>query len=297
MLFSELGIGPPSSNLHYIRTENESRQQRFNPDLLDLIPPEQLDATLAGGAHPYEFEHESYWRQVCARAGVNGDGSRFDPLPAPAENADKPVDAAEDKAVAENGNGKAVDGTEPEVAVIEPAPSGTDVTSSPEAATPASPPAPAAASETTPAAEAAGTETSQEEEAGAGTQPQAGAELAPQSQLDPDPASAPAGGASKAEAADSGEAPGAVDPERLRELRQQAIGCVFLFIILRYGGSASPARVLRPCSRCCFSTGSTSRRRRIWRGTGRKRNDEELPALSETLRDVFCMYVCCRHDT
>lgn len=212
-------------------------KMRFNPDLLDLIPAEQLDATLAGGAHPYEFEHETYWRQVCVRAGVNGDGSRFDPLPAieaAAAAAGKPVDAAE--AVTENGNatangnGKAVDGagTEPEVAVavIEPAPSGTDVTSSPGAATPASPPV--AASETRaaePAAAAAGTETSQEEEAGAGTQPRAGAEPAPQSQLDPDPASAPAGGASQAEPAEPVEAaPGAVDPERLRELRQQAIG-------------------------------------------------------------------------
>lgn len=36
---------------------------RFNPDLLTLIPAEQLDATL-GGKFPYEFEPISYWDQI-----------------------------------------------------------------------------------------------------------------------------------------------------------------------------------------------------------------------------------------
>jgi len=53
--------------------------QRFNPDLLQLIPAEQLDASLQGGLYPHEFEHETYWSQICAHAGVRGDGSRFLP--------------------------------------------------------------------------------------------------------------------------------------------------------------------------------------------------------------------------
>jgi hypothetical protein len=38
-----------------------------------------LDAELEGGLYPYEFDHETYWRQLCAHAGVRGDGSRFVP--------------------------------------------------------------------------------------------------------------------------------------------------------------------------------------------------------------------------
>ena len=53
--------------------------QRFNPDLLQLIPAEQLDASLEGGLYPHEFEHETYWSQMCAHAGVRGDGTRFIP--------------------------------------------------------------------------------------------------------------------------------------------------------------------------------------------------------------------------
>lgn len=36
---------------------------RFNPDLLELIPKEQLDADF-GGSFEFEFEKESYWKQV-----------------------------------------------------------------------------------------------------------------------------------------------------------------------------------------------------------------------------------------
>jgi hypothetical protein len=36
---------------------------RFNPDLLELISKEQLDADF-GGDHDYEFEPVSYWDQI-----------------------------------------------------------------------------------------------------------------------------------------------------------------------------------------------------------------------------------------
>lgn len=36
---------------------------RFNPDLLELIPKEQLDVEF-GGEYEYEFEKESYWKQI-----------------------------------------------------------------------------------------------------------------------------------------------------------------------------------------------------------------------------------------
>ena len=38
-------------------------QIRFNPDLLELIPADQLDAVF-GGTFEYEFEPESYWSQI-----------------------------------------------------------------------------------------------------------------------------------------------------------------------------------------------------------------------------------------
>lgn len=36
---------------------------RFNPDLLELIPQEQLEADF-GGDYAYEFEPVSYWDQI-----------------------------------------------------------------------------------------------------------------------------------------------------------------------------------------------------------------------------------------
>jgi len=36
---------------------------RFNPDLLELVPKEQLDADF-GGEYEFEFDAESYWQQV-----------------------------------------------------------------------------------------------------------------------------------------------------------------------------------------------------------------------------------------
>ena len=38
-------------------------QIRFNPDLLELVPADQLDAVF-GGTFEYEFEPESYWSQI-----------------------------------------------------------------------------------------------------------------------------------------------------------------------------------------------------------------------------------------
>jgi hypothetical protein len=40
---------------------------RFNPDLLALIPVEQLEAEF-GGKYEYKFEAESYWEQICRSA-------------------------------------------------------------------------------------------------------------------------------------------------------------------------------------------------------------------------------------
>jgi hypothetical protein len=36
---------------------------RFNPDLLELVPKEQLDTDF-GGDYEFEFEPESYWQQI-----------------------------------------------------------------------------------------------------------------------------------------------------------------------------------------------------------------------------------------
>jgi hypothetical protein len=36
---------------------------RFNPDLLELIPKEHLDADFGGG-YDYEFEPVSFWDQI-----------------------------------------------------------------------------------------------------------------------------------------------------------------------------------------------------------------------------------------
>ena len=38
-------------------------QMRFNPDLSELIPKEQLDADF-GGEYEFEFEPETYWEQI-----------------------------------------------------------------------------------------------------------------------------------------------------------------------------------------------------------------------------------------
>jgi len=38
-------------------------KMRFNPDLFELVPREQLDADF-GGDYEYEFDHETYWNQI-----------------------------------------------------------------------------------------------------------------------------------------------------------------------------------------------------------------------------------------
>ena len=38
-------------------------KMRFNPDLFELVPREQLDADF-GGDYQFEFDHEVYWNQL-----------------------------------------------------------------------------------------------------------------------------------------------------------------------------------------------------------------------------------------
>ena len=38
-------------------------KMRFNPDLFELVPREQLDADF-GGDYAFEFDHEAYWNQL-----------------------------------------------------------------------------------------------------------------------------------------------------------------------------------------------------------------------------------------
>ncbi|KAF8336292.1 CRAL/TRIO domain-containing protein [Cantharellus anzutake] len=54
-------------------------KQKFNPNLLDLFPANQLDASLPGGEYQYEYDHEIYWSMLCKRCGVRPDGSRCEP--------------------------------------------------------------------------------------------------------------------------------------------------------------------------------------------------------------------------
>jgi len=58
-------------------------KMRFNPDLFELVPREQLDADF-GGEYEYEFEPESYWDQLIEACGIAPDGTRIaETLPAP----------------------------------------------------------------------------------------------------------------------------------------------------------------------------------------------------------------------
>ncbi|KZP10091.1 CRAL/TRIO domain-containing protein [Athelia psychrophila] len=50
-------------------------KMRFNPNLLELIPKEQLDADFGGDYH-FEFEKDSYWQQVVEFCGIAADGTR-----------------------------------------------------------------------------------------------------------------------------------------------------------------------------------------------------------------------------
>lgn len=58
----------PHLNVNILKNTNYHRailfyQMRFNPDLLELIPREQLDADF-GGDYVFKFESESYWKQI-----------------------------------------------------------------------------------------------------------------------------------------------------------------------------------------------------------------------------------------
>jgi len=71
---------------------------RFNPDLDELIPKEQLEADL-GGDYDYEFDHESYWQQILSACGIAPDGTRIqkptDTISVPAVVAEKPEPLSE----------------------------------------------------------------------------------------------------------------------------------------------------------------------------------------------------------
>lgn len=51
-------------------------KMRFNPDLLELIPKEHLDADF-GGEYEYEFEPVSYWEQIVSKCHIAPDGTRL----------------------------------------------------------------------------------------------------------------------------------------------------------------------------------------------------------------------------
>ena len=48
----------------------------FNPDLSELIPQSQLDSEF-GGEYAFEFDHESYWKQIVEHCGIADDGTRL----------------------------------------------------------------------------------------------------------------------------------------------------------------------------------------------------------------------------
>ncbi|EMD32668.1 hypothetical protein CERSUDRAFT_87973 [Gelatoporia subvermispora B] len=52
-------------------------KMRFNPDLLELIPKEQLDADF-GGEYEFEYDFEKYWEQVVSFCGIAPDGTRIE---------------------------------------------------------------------------------------------------------------------------------------------------------------------------------------------------------------------------
>jgi len=51
-------------------------KMRFNPDLLELIPKEHLDADF-GGDYEYDFEPDSYWKQIVSKCRIAPDGTRL----------------------------------------------------------------------------------------------------------------------------------------------------------------------------------------------------------------------------
>ncbi|KAG2107058.1 CRAL TRIO domain-containing protein [Suillus discolor] len=52
-------------------------KMRFNPDLLELIPKSQLDSEF-GGDFDFEFDHETYWKEIVDFCGIAEDGTRLE---------------------------------------------------------------------------------------------------------------------------------------------------------------------------------------------------------------------------
>lgn len=51
-------------------------KMRFNPDVTELIPRSHLDSEF-GGDYEYEFDYESYWKQIVDHCGIAPDGTRL----------------------------------------------------------------------------------------------------------------------------------------------------------------------------------------------------------------------------
>ncbi|EIW87256.1 CRAL TRIO domain-containing protein [Coniophora puteana RWD-64-598 SS2] len=51
-------------------------KMRFNPDLVELIPSSQLDAEF-GGEYNFEYDFETYWKQIVDFCGIAPDGTRL----------------------------------------------------------------------------------------------------------------------------------------------------------------------------------------------------------------------------
>ncbi|SNX86444.1 related to PDR16 - protein involved in lipid biosynthesis and multidrug resistance / PHO13 -4-nitrophenylphosphatase [Melanopsichium pennsylvanicum] len=49
---------------------------RFNANLVDFVPKEQLDAELAGGRYNYEFDFNTYWNTLIEVGNIAEDGTR-----------------------------------------------------------------------------------------------------------------------------------------------------------------------------------------------------------------------------
>jgi len=52
-------------------------KMRFNPDLLELVPKSQLDSDF-GGDFEFEYDHETYWKQIVDFCGIAEDGTRLE---------------------------------------------------------------------------------------------------------------------------------------------------------------------------------------------------------------------------
>jgi len=78
---------------------------RFNPNLLELIPAEQLDAAF-GGENEYTFESESYWEQLVTHCGIAPDGTRVIPDEVSDKEEEDAVQAKSEKVDGKDGEGE-----------------------------------------------------------------------------------------------------------------------------------------------------------------------------------------------